>query len=374
MARLRHAPPEAGFTLIEILIVTALFVVVTIAGFETLRSLGNTLSLITTRNTLYAQSRALANILRADSHSAAAIWSPAAPCANGGTSLELMKNDAAGYSFELFRFQNGQIQRAMSPNAIDPCSANDRYDTMVDQANALTVTTIPATQLAAHVDPISQNVDGGMIVTGGVSAVAADAHVVDAAGTTITSGNTIAEVTLDVSPFVTVIDLVAGNRPSTYTQVLNYQCTARCAANSTTNFPELAGLHLNTCIASANIPDGTWYAPIIDHFVDNGTGVLVPGGPIEHYVITGYDSFAFTGTDMKTVTRFWPQAVWPPANAPPLNDPYPFDPGNNSVNTIIQNGGAGQIANDLKFGDNLGGLYYQDWELCRDVANDTYFG
>ncbi len=65
---------EAGFTLIEVLVATALFVFVALAGFEAVRQIGWNVNLLAQRADAAAQLDVAAGMLRSDALSAIAVW------------------------------------------------------------------------------------------------------------------------------------------------------------------------------------------------------------------------------------------------------------------------------------------------------------
>ena len=322
----RHVVPvdahaDDGFTLVEVLVATAIFVFVAVAGFETLRQLGLGVGLLAQRAGSAASLNTALGQLRDDAVSAAAIWTPSAPC---GAAVSMMRRDAAGTSFTTYVARNNAILRATAPGPIDPCDPTLTLDTVLPNVPTVSATSIPVSALVTHVDPVSGNSDGGL-VRNSAPAIAVDAHERDYDGSHVLAGNAIVEVTIDADPAQATIDLIAGNRPSGYTNVLSYACGSRCAAN--TVFPEIAGLDFTTCTMSApDLPDtSAFYTP-------SATGVGAAGRIVTTaYAVHLRYTYTFDGGSSAplTVSRVGPVVTWPAAAN--LSDAYPADYTNNAV-------------------------------------------
>lgn len=331
---------EAGFTLIEVLVASALFVFVAFAGFDVLRHLSWNADLMAQRGAAAAQLDVAAGRLRSDALSAVAVWKPASAC---GDAVEFMQHNAGGTSFLLYLAQNGALVRAGAAGPLNPCDPALQTQTVVAALAGLTVTRVPAAALPAHADPVSGNGDGGLFIPAGITAVAVDSHALDIDGSPILTGNDVVEVTMAGDPVQTSVDLVAGNRPSAYTQVLTYACNGRCEANGA--FPEVRNAAFTDCAPGYDFQNGpAYYVPAAYGYVD-------AGGGNERIVVTAYDvtggyTFGFTGPAPATAERVWPPALWPPAGSPlagRITDPYPVDYAANAVAAR----GAALVAADL---------------------------
>jgi hypothetical protein len=313
---------EAGFSLIEIMVASALFVFVAFAGFDVLRQFGWNVNLLAARAGAAAQLDAAAAMLRSDALSAVAVWKPPSAC---GDAVEFMQRNAGGTSFLLYAGRSAALVRAAAASPMNPCDPALDVQTVVAAVTNVAVTRIGAAALPTHADPISGQADGGLFVPAGITAVAADAHVLDVDGSPITSGNDVVEVTLDADPVTTTVDLLAGNRPSAFTQVLTYACNGRCEANAP--FPEIRNAAFTDCTPGYDFQNGpAYYVPAAYAYVDagNGTQRIV----VTAYTLTGGYTFAFAGPVPVTAERTWPVAVWPPAGsalAGTIADPYPVD-------------------------------------------------
>ncbi len=312
---------DDGFTLVEVLVATAIFVFVAVAGFETLRQLGLGVGLLAQRAGSAASLTTALGQLRADAVSATAIWTPNAPC---GAAVSMMRRDAAGTSFTTYVAREHTVMRATAPGPINPCDPTLALDTVLTAVPSVAVTSIPVSALATHVDPVNGNSDGGL-VRSGAPAIAVDAHEHDYDGSQVLAGNAVVEVTIDADPAQATIDLIAGNRPSGYTNVLSYACGARCAANSV--FPEIASLDFTTCTMSApDLPDTTaFYTP-------SATGIGAAGRIVTTaYAVHLRYAYTFGGSTSAplTVYRVGPTVTWPAAAN--LSDAYPADYSSNAV-------------------------------------------
>jgi prepilin-type N-terminal cleavage/methylation domain-containing protein len=316
-----RAGNDDGFTLIEVLIATGIFVFVAVAGFETVRQLGSVAIQLAQRADAAATANAAYAQFRADAQSSAAVWMPNAPC--GVQAVSFLRRNAAGLSFATYVVRANAVVRVSASGPIDPCNVALAGDTVLANVSGMTVTPIPASALPAQAD-------GGLFRPAGIASVAVDTHVRDYDGSTIASGNAIVEVAIDADPARATLDLVAGNRPSGYTLTLTYACGARCQANqatATSGFPELRDLDVTTCSSSPpDLPDtNAFYAAA-------ATGVGAAG----RIVVTQYQirlryAYTFDGGTAAPVTvdRTGPVFVWPAAAN--LADAYPVDYTANAV-------------------------------------------
>jgi prepilin-type N-terminal cleavage/methylation domain-containing protein len=353
---------EAGFTLIEVLVATALFVVVAVAGFEVLRQLGWNVNLLAQRADAAARLDVAAATLRSDALSSVAVWKPASTC---GDAVEFMQRNAGGTSFLLYVARASTLVRASAAGPMNPCDPALQMQTVVAAITSLAVTRVPATGLPAHTDPVSGNADGGLFVTAGITGIAVDSHATDVDGSQITTGNDIVEVTIDAEPVQTTVDLLAGNRPSAYTQVLAYACNGRCEATGA--FPEIRNAAFTDCLPGYDFQNGpAYYVPAAYGYANagNGTQRIV----VTAYSLTGGYTFAFGGPLPTTLERTWPIAVWPPAGsalAGTIADAYPLDYTSNAVRAR----GAAQVAADL--GEPA--AFAAELAACADMHADVTF-
>jgi prepilin-type N-terminal cleavage/methylation domain-containing protein len=353
---------EAGFTLIEVLVATALFVFVALAGFEAVRQIGWNVNLLAQRADAAAQLDVAAGMLRSDALSAVAVWKPASAC---GDAVEFMQRNAGGTSFSLYVAQPPALVRAAAAGPLNPCDPTLQTQVAVSSIASLTVTTISAPALASHTDPVSGNVDGALFNAAGITAVAADSHALDVDGSHITTGNGVLEVSIDADPVETTVDLVAGNRPSAYTQVLAYACNGRCEAN--TVFPEIRNAAYTDCVPGYDFQNtAAYYVPAAYGYAGlaNGNQRIV----VTAYSVTGGYTFAFSGPVPGTAERTWSVALWPPAGsalAGAIADPYPV----NYASNAVQARGAAQIAGDL--GEPV--AFSAELTACADMHVDPTF-
>ncbi len=360
--RAEDAPAEAGFTLIEVLVATALFVAVALAGFDVLRQLGWNVNLLAQRADAAAQLDVASGMLRSDALSSVAIWKPASAC---GDAIEFMQRTAGGTSFLLYATRAAAFVRASAAGPMDPCDATLQTQTVIPAATSIAVTRVPAPALPTHTDPVSGNVDGALFVAAGITPVEADAHALDVDGSHITTGNDLLEVTIDADPVQTTVDLLAGNRPSAYTQVLAYACNGRCEAGGP--FPEIRNAAFADCAPGYDFQNSaTYYVPAAFGSVAAGNGNLRI--VVTAYTVTGGYTFAFGGPAPLTVERAWPAALWPPAGsalAGTIADPFPVDYANNAV----QARGVAQLAADI----GAPAAFAVELAACGDMHADPTF-
>jgi len=356
------ARSEDGFTLIEVLLATALFVFVAFAGFEVLRQLSFGANLLAQRADAAAQLSAAAGALRSDALSSAAVWKPASSCGDG---VEFMQRDAGGTTFLVYVARGSQLVRASAAGPMDPCAGMLNVQAVVPAILGFTVTRVPASSLPAHADPVSGAADGSAFVPGGITAIAVDSHVADVDGSHILTGNDVVEVTIDADPALTVVDLLAGSRPSAYTQTLAFTCDGRCEANGP--FPEIRDAAFGDCAAGYDFQNSPAYeAPASYGYVNAGGGnqrIVVTS-----YHITGGYTFTFSGPVPVTAERTWPVALRPPAGSPlagTMADPVPVDDANNAVAAR----GVAQLALDL--GEPA--AFAEELKACADMHADTTY-
>jgi len=256
--------------------------------------------------------------------------------------------------------RGGALVRATAAGPLDPCAANLSMQTLVPVIASLTVTSVAAAALPVHTDPISGNVDGGLFVPAGITELAVDSHATDLGGAPIATGNDVVEVTIAADPAVTPIDLVAGNRPSSYTQVLAYTCNGRCEA--TAPFPEIRGGAYTDCTPGYDFQNtAAYYVPASYGFV--GQRVVITS-----YDVSGGYTFAFSGPAPANVERAWGVAIWPPPASPlsgTIADPYPLDYG---ANAVVARGVA-QLASDL--GEPA--AFTAELSACADMQTDQTY-
>jgi prepilin-type N-terminal cleavage/methylation domain-containing protein len=344
---------ERGFTLAEVLVAAAVFVVVAAAGFESVRALGSTAALVAARASAASATSVAVERMRTDATSSLAVWVPASSC---GPAVSMLRRDASGATYTTYVVRAGTLVRASGAGPLDPC-AGEAADALLSGVGAFTATAVPANGWATHVDPVGGEADGGFFRPN-VPAIAVDAHARDYDGTPIASGNGAVEVTLDADPFPVVADLVAGNRPTGFTETLTYACGARCDAASL--FPEIASLDVGTCAALApDLPDAS------TSYVAASTGLDGAGRIVTtSYALYLRYGFAFTGDGTAvTAERDGPLLTWPAV--PSLADPYPVDYADNALRSF----GAAALAATFGPPPNLARAFAD----CAGIDDETLF-
>jgi prepilin-type N-terminal cleavage/methylation domain-containing protein len=292
---------DAGFSLIEVLLAAALFVVVALGAFEMLRQLTGGVQHLSARHLAYAGLERLSGQLRAEARSATAIWSsaPTAGAAyDGCVQIDFYAADAGGPRFWSYRaFPNHAASDAVPPSALERLAANATLapcDTsaagtivLSGLASAPTITTIAPNALLAHTDVYLHSPDSGFVAYGLPATAPIPVGVLDASGNPVVGGNTTLEVQLDTGDAARVLDLVAGTFPSGFTEVLQYTCSARCDVGHDTNAPKT----LTACTMSWQT---VWSEYVVwNDATTNPNGSLTyPGG----WFIAGDFVFTYSGT------------------------------------------------------------------------------
>jgi len=292
---------QAGFSLIEIVIATALFAVVAFGAFETVRQLAANARQLTARHVAYASLERITAQLRAEARSATAIWA-SAPNAGAGhddcVQLDLFAADAAGPKFWSYRtFPNhtsgdtvpgDALQRLSATSPIAPCDAAQPGTLVLTHVRApLSVTAIAPDALAAHRDGYLASADSPFVSASVPATAAIAVGVLDAGGAPVRGGNTVVELRLDTDDGSRVIDLLPGVFPNGFTEVLRYTCSERCDVGHDTAAPKT----LTSC-ALAWQPGWSTFVRWND-FATNPDGTLTfPGG----WFIAGTFVFTYSGT------------------------------------------------------------------------------
>ncbi len=290
---------QAGFSLIEVLIATALFTVVSLGAFEAVRQLVATVQHVSARRLAYAALERLSVQLRAEARSATAIWSSSPSAGNGHddcVQLDFFTADSAGPTFWSYRtFPNhgateavpgGALERLAAREPIAPCDATQPGAIVLAQLSALAVTTVAPAGLAAHQDAYLAQTDSPFVAASVPTTAPVPLGVLDASGAPIRGGNAIAELRVDTSAGSRVVDLLPGVFPNGFTEVLRYTCSERCDVGHDTAAPKT----LTACSMSWQ---AGWseFVRWNDPTAGAGGSLNFPGG----WFIAGTFSFAYTG-------------------------------------------------------------------------------
>ncbi len=292
---------EAGFSLIEVLIATALFAVVSFGAFEAVRQLVAATQNISARRLGYAALERFSVQLRAEARSATAIWSRSATAGGGHddcVQLDFFTADAGGPTFWSYRnFPNhgpaeaipgSALERLAAPAPIAPCDPTQSGAVVLTQLDAApTVTSISADRLASHQDAYLQQADSPYVTASVPATAPIPLGVLDASGEQIGGGNTVTELRVDTAIGSRVVDLLPGVFPSGFTEVLRYTCSERCDVGHDTAAPKT----LTACSMSW-LPGWSEFVRWNDASVDPGGSLIFPGG----WFIAGTFDFNYTGT------------------------------------------------------------------------------
>jgi prepilin-type N-terminal cleavage/methylation domain-containing protein len=292
---------QAGFSLIEILIASALFTVVAFGAFEVVRQLVVDGQRLTARHVAYASLERLTAQLRAEARSATAIWTSAAIAGTGRddcVQVDFFTADAAGPKFWSYRnFPNhtstdalagDALQRLAATSPIAPCDpAQPGAIVLAHVRPPLSVSTIAADALAAHQDGYLAQTDSPFVATSVPATAAIPLGVLDASGAPVRGGNTVVELRLDTDDGSRVVDLLPGVFPNGFTEVLRYTCSERCDVGHDTAAPKT----LTSC-ALAWQPGWSTYLRWGDYTTNADGSLSFPGG----WFIAGTFVFTYAGT------------------------------------------------------------------------------
>jgi prepilin-type N-terminal cleavage/methylation domain-containing protein len=308
---------QAGFSLIEILIATALFTVVAFGAFEVVRQLVADARQLTARHTAYASLERLTAQMRAEARSATAIWA-SAPSAGSGrddcVQVDFFTADAAGPKFWSYRnFPNHTtadaiasdvVQRVAATSPIAPCNAEQEGTVVLTHVRApLFVSIVTPATLAAHQDGYLAQGDSPFVATSVPPTAAIPLGVLDASGAPVRGGNALVELRLDTDDGSRVVDVLPGVFPNGFTEVLRYTCSERCDVGHDT----AAAKTLTSC-ALAWQPGWSTFVRWSDYTTNADGSLSFPGG----WFIAGTFVFTYAGTrasDGGTDTLEKPYAV-----------------------------------------------------------------
>jgi prepilin-type N-terminal cleavage/methylation domain-containing protein len=292
---------QAGFSLIEVLIATALFAVVAIGAFEGVRQLAASGTHLTARHLGYAALERLAAQLRAEARTATAIWtsSPAAAAGHDDcVQLDFFTADAAGPKFWSYRaFPNHTAADAIAPDALErvaavsaiaPCAPAQAGTVALAGLRAPpALATIPASGLAAHHDAELDQPDSPFVAASLPATAPVALGVLDASGAPVRGGNAVVELRIETADGSRVLDLLPGVFPGGFTEVLRYTCTERCDVGHDTAAPKT----LTTCALTWQ-PGWSTFVRWNDAVTNPDGSLSFPGG----WFIAGTFAFTYSGT------------------------------------------------------------------------------
>ncbi|MDB5069758.1 MAG: hypothetical protein JWM87_869 [Candidatus Eremiobacteraeota bacterium] len=292
---------EAGFSLLEVLIATALFGVVAIGAFEGVRQLAAGMRQLTARHLAYASLERLTAQLRAEARSATAIWS-SSPAAGGGhddcAQVDFFTADAAGpkfWSYRNFPHHTGAdavagdvLERLAGTAPIAPCDTTLHGAVVLAGVRApLGVDVVAADALPAHRDAYLGEGDSPFVAASVPVTAPVALGVTDASGAAVRGGNAVVELRIETGDGSRVVDLLPGVFPSGFTEVLRYTCSERCDVGHDTAAPKT----LTACAVAWQTAWST-YVQWNDYATNPDGSLAFPGG----WFIGGTFTFTYTGT------------------------------------------------------------------------------
>jgi prepilin-type N-terminal cleavage/methylation domain-containing protein len=292
---------EAGFSLIEVLIATALFGVVAVGAFEGVRQLAAGMRQLTARHLAYASLERLTAQLRAEARSATAIWTSSASAGGGRddcAQVDFFTADAAGPKFWSYRnFPNhtgadavaGDVLERLAGTApIAACDTTLRGAVVLAGVRApLAVGVVAADGLAAHQDVYLGEADSPFVAVSVPATAPIALGLLDASGNAVRGGNAIVELRIETGDGSRVVDLLPGVFPSGYTEVLRYTCSERCDVGHDTASPKT----LTACAVGWQ-PGWSTYVQWNDYATNPDGSLAFPGG----WFIGGTFTFTYSGT------------------------------------------------------------------------------
>jgi prepilin-type N-terminal cleavage/methylation domain-containing protein len=311
---------EPGFSLIEVLIATALFAVVAFGAFEAVRQLVAAMQHVSARRLAYGSLERLSLQLRAEARGATAIWSsaPAAGSAHDDcVQLDFYTADSSGPTFWSYRsFPNHGASDAIAPGALErlaahapiaPCDPAQNGAIVLSKLRApLSLVAVTAAQLARHRDPYTLAADSPFVGASVPATPPIQLGVLDASGAPVSGGNTIVEARIDTADGSRVVDLLPGVFPNGFTEVLRYTCSERCDVGHDSASPKT----LTACSA-------TWQTGWSEQVQWNDP-LTAPNGSLSFpsgWFIAGTFSFNYSGTRASdggtdTLTKSYPATNW----------------------------------------------------------------
>ncbi len=296
---------EAGFSLIEILIAAALFVVVSFGALETVRQLGLTSQHLASRHLAYEGLERLTAQLRTEARSATSI---AVVSSTSGTNacqqVDFFTADSVGPHFWSYaNFPNhaasdpipgDAVARFAGSSPLRSCDPTQAASIVATHVRIFAPQWVKASTLSTHTDPYNGTLDspfvGGSVTDGLVSL-----GVASASGQPLQGGNAFVELQIANDDAARVVDLVPGVFPTGYLLKLAYTCDDRCTVGHDTNAPKT----ITSCaLTSWQLYDskiayiGNWTPSSSSPPTDVGT---------TYYWVEGYFDFHYSGPTGDTI-------------------------------------------------------------------------
>lgn len=241
---------QRGFTIVEILIATGMFVVVMFAAFEALRGMTNSAALLYASHLQTREIETLASSLRDDASASQGIRTDA-----GCPEIDFYQSDggnAANTHYWGYRFvgasgtapaQVYRLDEASTP--IVPCSGPPSGVSIASHLTGFAIRVLGVDDLDGS--------NGTMAIEPYLAAPvrATLGSLVAVDGGTYVAGNRAIEISLSGDRAARSVDLLTGVMPGAYTVQLNYACGKRSGCNAANGpIAEVAGRAIDSCIES----------------------------------------------------------------------------------------------------------------------------
>jgi prepilin-type N-terminal cleavage/methylation domain-containing protein len=297
-----HVGGQRGFTLIEIVIASGMFVVVMFAAFEALRGIANSAAVLYASHIETRELETVASALRADATAAQGMRT-----ATGCREIDFYQQDggnAANTHYWGYRFvaANGstpaQIYRLDEVTTpIVPCASAPSGVIVATHISVMRIGVLGVDDLDGSSGTMSAEPYLATPVRGGLSSLVAVG-----AGSYL-GGNRVIEIALGAERAARTVDLVPGVMPGAYTVRLAYTCGKRSGCNVdgsiAANGPiaEVAGRAIDSCSDSYG-EDTTsgysrWTLMPYDGYTYVRTFARFTYGP-ETVIVTDYETLRYT--------------------------------------------------------------------------------
>lgn len=238
---------QRGFTLIEIVIASGMFVMVMFAAFEALRGMTNSAAILYASHRQTREFETVASALRDDANAAQGMRTD--PGCNEIDFYQADGGNARNAHYWGYRFvaasgttpaQLYRLDETATP--IVPCNGAPSGTVVASHINALTIRVLSVDDLDGASGAMPAEAYVAPPASGGLSAL------VPVDGATYLGGNRVIEVALTGDRAARTIDLIVGVMPGAYTVALSYTCGKRSGCNGANGpLAEVAGRAIDSC-------------------------------------------------------------------------------------------------------------------------------